>query len=279
MRFCNQGWHAAPVAHFGHSRKNCGPCRVRANSREARARGSAVERRRGLPTSGEARYTWLARSQNKKLGAIPAVIASAESCPPTCSWYGKGCFAEFHLLAHWWRETGKKGITFEALLGKVRALPAGTLWRYAIAGDLPGVALELDMSKLAAMTTANRGKRGFTYTHKPLLGIGERRAIHAANSRGFTVNLSADDLDEADELATLGIGPVVVVLPADARGDIRTPDGRRVVVCPAETKGLSCDRCRLCAVPNRKGIVGFLAHGQMSKTVSERARRLLPVLQ
>ena len=81
------------------------------------------------------------------------------------------------------------------------------------------------------------------------------------------------------ELANLGIAPVAVVLPAGASGDIRTPEGRRVVVCPAEDRGLDCSRCGLCALIDRKGIVGFRAHGQMAATVSKIARgRSLPVL-
>ncbi len=94
-------------------------------------------------------------------------------------------------------------------------------------------------------------------------------AIARANAQGFTVNLSADTLEQADKRAELGVGPVVVVLSSGAGGDIRTPAGRRVVVCPAETSAkLDCARCGLCAKADRKGIVGFIAHGQMQRTVS-----------
>ena len=56
------------------------------------------------------------------------------------------------------------------------------------------------------------------------------KAIADANANGFVVNLSADTLAEADELAALNVGPVVVVLDAqegtqgryhDARGSAR----------------------------------------------------------
>ena len=107
-----------------------------------------------------------------------------------------------------------------------------------------------------------------------------RALIRAANSLGFTVNLSADDLRQADRLAELRIGPVAVVLPKDhGPRASRTPAGRKVVVCPAQvTKGMTCAACELCALSSRKAIVGFLAHGQGAQFVSERARRRLPIV-
>lgn len=43
---------------------------------------------------------------------------------------------------------------------------------------------------------------------------------------------------------------------------IATPKGRKVVVCPATHRDdVSCKTCGLCAVRDRKVIVGFPAHG------------------
>ena len=51
------------------------------------------------------------------------------------------------------------------------------------------------------------------------------------NAGGFVINLSADTLAEANELATLNVGPVRGVLDAQdgTRADTVTPAGRRVV--------------------------------------------------
>lgn len=278
LRLCNQGWHAVPVADFGTARKNCKACQRKRSRWVAGTR--MVAARRGLRAKGELRFLWSDKSGNRKLGPIPAVIVSPETCPPSCGFYGKGCYAEFGVSGMHWRRTARAGIPFGTLLARIMSLPKGTLWRYAVAGDLPGIGNALDLEALALLWRANevgRG-RGFTFTHKPLTRLAERRAIALANQKGFTVNLSADSLEQADERAELGIGPVAVVLPAGASGDIRTPAGRRVVVCPAETRGVSCADCQLCSRANRKGIVGFRAHGQMQRTVSEIARRHLPVV-
>jgi hypothetical protein len=141
-------------------------------------------------------------------------------------------------------------------------LPAGTLWRHNQAGDLAGTGDTIDVAALASLVSANVGKRGFTYTHKPTDNPNNRDAVAYANANGFTVNLSADTLTEADELASLGIGPVVVVVTRDAPEKLATPQGRRVVVCPAQTRDdVTCQSCQLCARASRDVIVGFRAHG------------------
>ena len=70
------------------------------------------------------------------------------------------------------------------------------------------------------------------------------------------MNLSANDLDHADELAKHGL-PVAVVVD---KHTTKTPDGRPVAMCLSQTKGLTCKQCKLCSVNTRKTIVGFLKH-------------------
>jgi hypothetical protein len=184
-------------------------------------------------------------------------------------------------------ETFKRGrdsvqsLTWSQFCAKVAAFKPGTFWRHNQAGDLPGVGDRIDSAALAQLVDANEkaGARGFTYTHKPITGPhgqANQKAIMAANMRGFTVNLSANNLAEADTLAGAGIGPVVVVLPADVQGkqdDLRTPDGRKVVVCPATYMAgrnyarASCDTCQLCQ-RQRSTIVGFPAHGASKRKAS-----------
>jgi hypothetical protein len=153
---------------------------------------------------------------------------------------------------------------------QVRALPKGQLWRHNQAGDLPGQGDEIDAAALADLVAANRGRRGFTYTHKPMTSPAAREAIAGANEAGFTVNLSANDLAHADELAALEIAPVAVVLPADQTTATRTPAGRHVAICPATiSDNVSCASCGLCAIANRKAIIGFPAHGASKRKASK----------
>ena len=164
--------------------------------------------------------------------------------------------------------SGQRGQLWPEFVAAVAALPAGQLWRHNQAGDLPGDGRTVDPVALGELVAANRGRRGFTYSH--YRDPASLRWIRAANEWGFTVNLSANDLVDADRLAETGAGPVVVVLPSSQTTNTATPAGRRVVVCPATQRDdVSCATCQLCA-RQRSTIVGFPAHGTRRRVIDIR---------
>jgi hypothetical protein len=238
-------------------------------------------------------------SQNAKTGPIPVSITERASCWPGCALYENGCYAESGALAMHWRRvsSGLAGGSWSEFCGKIAALRPGRLWRYAQAGDLPGYGAAIDGGLLQMLVAANAGKRVIAFTHKPVLGddpvaTENRRLIAAAVKAGFTINLSADNPAHADQLAALGIAPVVTVLArAFARRAIRhrfkrrrdewaetigewrdrtaslpryTPAGRRIAVCPATYSDATCKSCGACARV-RDTIIGFPAHGAWRK--------------
>jgi hypothetical protein len=152
-------------------------------------------------------------SSNAKTGPIPVSTSAATTCPEACPFKKSGCYADSGPLAlHWSKVTsGQRGFDWSAFLGKIRSFPAGQLWRHNQAGDLPGVGDKVDAKALRELVNANTGKRGFTYTHKPL-SLGNLSAIRSANKRGFVVNLSANSVSHADKLAKTGL-PVAAVVP------------------------------------------------------------------
>jgi hypothetical protein len=212
------------------------------------------------------RYHITLKSSNSKVGPIPVTTTSARTCPPVCPLIGK-CYASGGPLAIHWRKltSGERGTNLSQLCSTISSLPDGQIWRHNQAGDLPGAGNRIDTKALRRLVKANRGKKGFTYTHKPMNSAKHRRAIQSANRKGFTINLSANNLVHADTLAELGIAPVVTILPANASGPITTPGGRKVVVCPVvQGKAQSCATCQLCQ-KQRSVIVGFPAHGTYTK--------------
>lgn len=210
------------------------------------------------------RYHLTLKSSNKKTGPIPVSTTTSDTCPPSCGSFER-CYAKCGPLRLHWTKVEEKGQTFGRFLKSIKSLPAGTLWRHNQAGDLPGLGDKLDGKRLIRLMRASSHTRGFTYTHKPLTDSRDKLAVFVCNMNpGFTVNLSADTLQEADEKAALGIGPVVVVLPANQRTNTTTPEGRKVVICPAVThEGVTCATCKLCAWNERKVIIGFPAHGSL----------------
>jgi hypothetical protein len=206
------------------------------------------------------------KSANAKTGPIPVSTTSKESCPTDCSMRA-GCYASSGPLALHWSavSNGTRGTDWATFTSQIAALPDGQLWRHNQAGDLPGDGTTVDPVRLGQLVAANIGRRGFTYSH--YRDGASLSWIKTANEHGFTVNLSANDLTDADALAETGAGPVVVVLPSTQTENTTTPAGRRVVVCPATQRDdVSCATCQLCQ-RQRSTIVGFPAHGTKKRVI------------
>lgn len=213
------------------------------------------------------------KSANRKTGDIPVSTTSAETCPDACVFRvgvdGKsnGCYADGFPLKGRWREVTEKlrGDKYSAFIHKVHALPDNQLWRHNQSGDLIGDRKIIDWGALNVLIGANDGKRGFTYTHYDVIKSKQNRAsVAKSNARGFTINLSANNLEHADALAETNCGPVVVVMPKSFTGKTKTPNGRTVIQCPATARDTSCKECALCQ-KQRATIIGFPAHGNAHK--------------
>jgi hypothetical protein len=212
------------------------------------------------------------KSANAKTGPIPVSTTSADTCPINCAMRSE-CYAKGGPLAIHWAAVsrGDRGTDWDDFCASIAALPEGQLWRHNQAGDLPGDGSTIDPAALGDLVAANFGRRGFTYTH--YRDTQSLEWVRRANEWGFTVNLSANDITEADTLADRGAGPVVCVVPSDAAANTLTPKGRRVVICPATIRDdVSCATCQLCQ-RQRDVIVGFPAHGSKKRIIDIRVAK------
>ena len=203
------------------------------------------------------------KSSNAKTGPIPTTTSPRSTCPLECPLQGDGgCYAEagYYTRMNWDKvDSGERGVPWDTFVSQVRKLPEGQLWRHNVAGDLPQDAHgRIDTEKLTSLASANKGKRGFTYTHYTMDNPHNRENVAFANRVGFTVNVSHNSPQEALQ-ATHG-QPRVTLVPEGYWGtDKRVGD---IVRCPAETSDtVSCATCKLCSVRDRKDIVGFTVHG------------------
>ena len=214
-------------------------------------------------------YHLTLKSANSKTGPIPVSTSGDETCADDCAMRDE-CYAATGPLALHWKAVseGRRGTDWPTFVGAIGALPDEQLWRHNQAGDLPKKDGTIDPVKLGQLVRANIGKRGFTYSHhRDGASIGW---IRHANAWGFTVNLSANNLRDADMLADHAAGPVVVVLPSTQTRNTVTPKGRPVVVCPATQRAdVSCDTCQLCQ-RQRDVIVGFPGHGSRYRVIDIR---------
>ena len=212
------------------------------------------------------------KSKNVKVGKMAVTTSTATTCPTSCPFKSNGCYADSGpLKLHWDKVTRKeRGDDWSTFIDKIKELPTGSKWRHNQAGDLPGDMEKLDAEKCIQLAKANKGKRGFTYTHYDVLDNFQNAiTVNIMNHLGFTVNVSANNLDHADQLCDLDIAPVATVLPIEQTTNTVTPKGRKVVVCPATYKDeVSCADCMLCEKRDRKVIVGFPAHGTSKRKAS-----------
>jgi hypothetical protein len=213
---------------------------------------------------------------------IPTSTLNEATCPNACPFKTSGCYAKSGPISWHWQKmsatapglTYKLGknshnvLTLKTFLAGIRKLRG--LWRLNQAGDLPHVDQAIHLPTLRSIITAAKKSKGFTYTHHLVTGRTatakhNRAAIRAANKAGFTINLSANSLTHADKLASLNVGPVAVVVHSDVTANMTTPDGRKVVICPATIRDdSSCATCGLCQ-RLRDFIIGFPAHGVAKK--------------
>lgn len=213
------------------------------------------------------------RSSNEKTGPIPTTTSARSTCPPACPLSGKGggCYAEagHYTRLNWDKvDSGERGDPWDVFLSKVAKLPEGQLWRHNVAGDLQGQDDLIDHKAARELEAANKGKRGFTYTHYPWDKGDNLGAIQGLNWGGFTVNVSCNSPREAIELQARDFGvPVVTLVPNEDWWQGEKSQGD-IVRCPAEYRDeVQCATCKLCAVADRKVIVGFTAHGKQAKKV------------
>lgn len=211
------------------------------------------------------RFFLVRRSKNRKTGPIAVTYTSHSTCPDACPLKSKGCYAETGFTQFPWRQADN-GITFRQLMKQIPTLPTDSLVRHNVAGDLPGWDNKLDEKMCLEMaTTYGNNVRAFTYTHYPVWyhkhAKHNREVIKEMNNRGFTVNVSANNLKQADQYKRTGL-PVVAIVPFETTVRDRTQDANLVGVCPAQVNdSITCKKCKLCAQTYRELIVGFLPHG------------------
>lgn len=252
------------------------------------------------------------KSSNKKTGPIPVSTTESDSCPDSCplkflrdeegeivfkkmpdgtvSPLPGACYGKHGPISWHWKAVDKgRGGNFDEFLKAIKALKANELWRHNQVGDLPGENESIDYGALSRLVAANGDSKGFTYTHKKkaLRTAKGLKAVQVANSKGFTINVSCDNVSEVDEFRAKGL-PATVVIPEDTPS-FKTPGGNVVKICPAqleddrrikraESEGyvgkkafgewekanprkVSCKTCALCQVADRKHVIGFRAHG------------------
>jgi hypothetical protein len=221
------------------------------------------------------KYHITLKSSNRKTGNLIVVTSSNDTCPDACPFKSKGCYAlGGPLRLHWDKiSKGERGFSFKTLLSKLKDLPKDSKVRLWQAGDMPGKGNTINLEQVKKLISVIDYVT-FGYTHKPLDVGNNKEAIKLCNDNGVTINLSANNLQHADELYDAGIGPVAVTLLSSCTKSLCTPKGRKIKICPAAlNKEVHCNSCGgdnpLCSRANRDYIIGFPAHGNGKVSVEK----------
>src|ERR1700722_11786350 len=105
--------------------------------------------------------TAIETSDNRKLGPVSATYASQSSCPQSCPWFGKGCYAEHGPTSHTTRRLNRSAVRGAARIAQaearaIDALTGDRLLRLHVVGDARTDAAARTLGK-AAQRYAKRG--------------------------------------------------------------------------------------------------------------------------
>ena len=224
------------------------------------------------------RYKLTPKSSNRKTGPIATTMSDRGTCPDSCPFKNAGCYAEaFPLRLHWDRltrgETGGDWLDLVHALARAK-LPAGSLLRHNVAGDLPQDQqgrIVKDQAFILADIFRNAGVQAFTYTHHKQDGH-NLPVVRALPAAGLFVNLSCDSEQQASQRHREGFAAVCVVPEDDSRKAWTDSHGVKFRVCPAQiADGVTCKTCKACA-GSRDYVVAFRAHANRRRSVSDRLR-------
>ncbi|HEY1187152.1 MAG TPA: hypothetical protein VGE74_05810 [Gemmata sp.] len=275
------------------------PCNVN----RAVERGKlAAHSRRPLRCSGESALAWTrsraahvqpgsgviarARSNNMKLGRAAVTIVARQSCPDSCAFKEKGCYAEHdNTRIHWDRITaGALDATpLQLALAEADAidqLPADRDLRLHVAGDSATSEGTRVIAAACWRYTERARATGLAvkvwgYTHA------WRRVPRECWGR---VSILASCETVADVAAARERGYAAALVVDRFGGDAAYPIGTaKVIPCPQQTRDRTCTACRLCFDDARlRGselAIGFSLHGGgTNKARAALTRRALPVV-
>lgn len=214
-------------------------------------------------------------SSNQKTGPLAVTYASiAHTCPRDCG-MREACYASTgHLVAiqrhvskgHRPITSGIDSARYEARIIRdaIRKAPRGMPLRIHGSGDCSTPAQAREVGAAGADWVAKVRAPAYTYTHA------WRKVPRSAWGKAVSVLASMEDHTHAAAAMARGYAPARVVAEHPSDGKATTDaHGVKWIPCPAQTRDVTCDKCRLCfdgdTLLARKAGITFAAHGATRK--------------
>lgn len=199
------------------------------------------------------------KTNNKKTGKVAATYITGDTCPDRCPFLGV-CYANQGTMGNTpFRIADKHGTEdLSRTADGIRALPEGALVRHAVSGEpTPEYVAEIGAAHEDRPDTL-----GWTYLHS----WPDRSP--AEFPENMVPNASCETRDEVEKAIGNGWDTVLVATGEEDELIGSVVAGKRVIVCPNQTRGVTCADCRLCMKRDRAVTIAFLPHGAHRK-VSE----------
>jgi hypothetical protein len=192
------------------------------------------------------------KTNNKKTGKVAATYITGDTCPDRCPFL-KICYANQGKMGNSPFKTaeryGTEDLTRTA--DGIRNLPQGTLVRHAVSGEPTAeYVAEIGQAHIDRPDTL-----GWTYLHS----WPDRTPAEFPSN--LVPNASCETPEELEKAAANGWDTVLVATGEDDELIGQKVAGKRVIVCPNQTRGVTCAECRLCMKRDRAVTIAFLPHG------------------
>ena len=210
----------------------------------------------------------LTDSKNRKIGNIACTyLPIKKTCPDSCALKDNGCYAQVGYVGLHMRRLENKTEDMKAydiIRKEAREIAAhgpsadGKPLRLHISGDAK---TEKTANLLREAAKKWNGKV-FTYTHA-------WRTVPRDAWGNISVLASVENLNQAKEAIDNGYTPAITVETHPKDGKAYSKDGVKVIPCPQQTKGITCDNCKLCMndsmIYRQNAVIAFAAHGIRKK--------------
>lgn len=224
---------------------------------------------------------------------VSTYVSIEATCPDSCAYKANGCYVEgmngytfvgtLDQKAVSGFYTGLETIMLEAeLIDRLYPMRVprdgykgrGRDMRLHVSGDVSCANGASMLGQAADLWGLRGGGQVWTYTHR------WREVPRSAWGRWVNVLASIERVEDIEAAEAQGYVPAITLtyFPTERAFKVPGRPDRKVVPCPAETRGRTCVECRLCLNEDRLRrlglIIGFSLHGT-NKAAAARSLRVL----
>lgn len=204
------------------------------------------------------------RSGNKKTGIVSVTYAPMTTCPSACPFLNAGCYAQsgptmLHLSRINKASDGMTRIDIaKAEADAILLLTGKRPLRLHVVGDCATDETAKIVSAACMEYASRHAQAVWIYTHA-------WRNVSVDSWNEVSVLASCETASDIVDAYNRGYAPAITGTPVEV-------EEFRSIICLAQTKGISCARCRLCwdveRLRKNRSVVTFLPHGARKKAAN-----------